>query len=130
MKSIERPRRFRVAFSFAAETRDFVEKVARILADRFGEDAILYDKFHEAEFATFDLGIRLPRLYGEQSDLIIPVISPNYDAQRWTGWEWVHIYGLLTKADGHRVMPSRFEYAQADGLSPAAGYVELDDKTP
>lgn len=125
-----KPKRFRIAFSFAGEKREFVAKVARILADRFGENKILYDKFHEAEFAVFDLGIRLPKLYGEQSDLIVPVICPNYDEKRWTGWEWVHIYGLLTKTDGHRVMPSRFEYAQADGLSPASGFIELDNKTP
>lgn len=123
-------KRFRIAFSFAGEKRDFVAKVARILADRFGEDKILYDKFHEAEFARYDLGIRLPILYGEQSDLIVPVLCPNYDAKRWTGWEWVHIYGLLTRTDGHRVMPSRFQYAVADGLSPTAAFIELDDKTP
>jgi hypothetical protein len=111
------PKRFRIAFSFAGEKREFVEKVARILARRFGEDRILYDKFHEAEFAVFNLGIRLPKLYGEQSDLIVPVICPIYDEKRWTGWEWVHIYGLLTKSDGDRVMPSRFEHAQADGLT-------------
>jgi tetratricopeptide (TPR) repeat protein len=125
-----KPKRFRIAFSFAGEKREFVAKVARILADRFGEDKILYDKFHEAEFAVFNLGIKLPKLYGEESDLIVPVLCPNYEAKRWTGWEWVHIYGLLTKADGHRVMPSRFEYAQADGLSPASGFIELDDKSP
>jgi hypothetical protein len=124
------PKRFRIAFSFAGEKRDFVEKVARLLADRFDEEAILYDKYHEAEFAIYDLGIRLPRLYGEQSDLIVPVLCPIYDVKRWTGWEWIHIYGLLTKADGHRVMPCRFEKATADGLSPAAGFIELDDKTP
>ena len=122
--------RFRVAFSFAGEKRDFVEKTARILAGHFGQNAILYDKFHEAEFAVYDLGIRLPMLYGERSDLIVPVLSPAYDAKRWTGWEWVHIYGLLTHADGHRVMPSRFGHARVDGLSPAAGFIELDDKTP
>ncbi len=123
-------KRFRVAFSFAGEKRAFVAKVARILADRFGEDAILYDKFHESEFARYDLGIYLPKLYGEQSDLIVPVLCPAYDAKRWTGWEWVHIYGLLTKVDGHRVMPSRFDRAPADGLAPTAGFMELDDKTP
>ena len=79
-------KRFRIAFSFSGEKREFVAKVARILADRFGEASILYDKFHEAEFAIFDLGIRLSKLYGEQSDLIIPVICPIYDAKRWTGW--------------------------------------------
>ena len=57
-------KRFRVAFSFAGETRRFVEKVAIILAYKFGEGAILYDKFHEAEFARYDLGIYLPKLYG------------------------------------------------------------------
>jgi tetratricopeptide (TPR) repeat protein len=123
-------KRFRIAFSFAGEKRDFVKQVADLLALRFGQDRILYDKYHEMEFAVFDLGIKLPKLYGEQSDLIVPVLCPDYDAKRWTGWEWVHIYGLLTKADGHRVIPSRFGYANADGLSPASGFIELDRKTP
>ena len=123
-------KRFRIAFSFAGEKRAFVAEVAVILAARFGETAILYDKFHEAEFARYDLGIRLPILYGEQSDLIVPVLCPRYDEKRWTGWEWVHIYGLLTKAEGHRVMPCRFELANVEGLSKAAAFIELDDKTP
>jgi tetratricopeptide (TPR) repeat protein len=124
------PKRFRIAFSFAGEKRDFVGQVAAILARQFDEEHILYDKYHEAEFARHDLGIYLPKLYGEQSDLIVPVLCPNYDVKRWTGWEWLHIYGLLTKSDGRRVMPTRFEYANADGLSEAAGFIELDDKTP
>lgn len=123
-------KRFRIAFSFAGEKREFVEQTAKLLADRFGDDAILYDKYHEAEFARHDLGIYLPQLYGKQSDLIVPVLCARYDVKRWTGWEWLHIYGLLTREDGHRVMPSRFEYAQADGLSPASGFIELDHKTP
>ena len=123
-------KRFRIAFSFAGEKREFVAEVARILADRFNEDKILYDKYHEAEFARWNLGTYLPQLYGEESELIVPMLCPRYDDKRWTGWEWIHIYGLLTKADGYRVMPCRFEHAEADGLSPAAGFIELDHKTP
>jgi len=123
-------RRFRVALSFAGEKREFVAQVALLLARRFGEAAILYDKYHEAEFARFDLGIRLPRMYGEQSDLVVPVLCPDYDRKRWTGWEWVQIYGLLTQQDAHRVMPCRFGLAEVDGLGHAAAFVELDDKTP
>ena len=118
-------KRFRIALSFAGEKRDFVARVAALLAERFGEDAILYDKYHEAEFARHDLGILLPRLYGEQSDLIVPVLCPDYDAKRWTGWEWLHIYSLLTKEDGKRVMPTRFDYAKPAGLSEAAAFIEL-----
>lgn len=123
-------KRFRIAFSFAGEKREYVAQVAALLAEKFDADKILYDEYHEAEFARHDLGIYLPMLYGEESDLIIPILCPNYDKKRWTGWEWLHIYGLLTKADGKRVMPCRFEYTNADGLSPASGYIELDHKTP
>ena len=130
MTSETSTKRFRIAFSFAGEKREFVKATAQILAKRFGEDKILYDKYHEAEFARYDLGIYLPKLYSEQSELIVPVLCENYDQKRWTGWEWVHIYGLLTKADGHRVMHSRFDYANPDGLSQVAGFIELDDKTP
>ena len=41
-------KRFRIAFSFAGEKRDYVAQVAAILAKRFGEAEILYDKYHEA----------------------------------------------------------------------------------
>ena len=44
-------RRFRIAFSFAGEKREFVAKVAAILAQSFTEDKILYDKYHKAEFS-------------------------------------------------------------------------------
>lgn len=124
------PKRFRVAFSFAGEKRDFVARVAQILAVRFGEEKILYDKFHESDFARHDLGLRLPKLYSENSDLIVPVLCPAYNEKLWTGWEWIQIFGLLNAVDGGRVMPSRFQFASVEGLSPACGFIELDDKTP
>jgi len=123
-------RRFRVAFSFAGEKRGFVEKTARVLAAHFGKEKILYDKYHEAEFARFDFGLYLPKLYREQSDLIVPVLSSRYDHKRWAGWEWAHIFGLLTKDDSHRVLPCRFDYSDADGLGSNVGFIELDNKTP
>ncbi len=123
-------KRFRIAFSFAGEKRDFVAEVAAILAKQFGEEKILYDKFHEAEFAIFNLGIRLPKLYREASDLIVVVLSPAYDQKQWTGWEWTAIYSHLTKSGGDNVMLTRFEFAQVDGLFDAAAFVELDRKTP
>ncbi len=124
-------RRFRIAFSFAGEVRDFVAKTAAILAKEFGEEAILYDKYHEAEFARWDLGTYLTKLYSHEADLIVPVFCPAYSGKSWTEREWSHIHGfLINKADGHRVMPARFQNATADGLTPASGFIELDDKTP
>src|SRR5712692_7807422 len=93
-------KRFRIAFSFAGEKRDFVAQVAAILARRFGEPAILYDKYHEAEFARYDLGIYLPKLYRDESDLVVAVLCPEYDQKPWTGWEWMAIHAQLTKKEG------------------------------
>ena len=123
-------KRFRVAFSFAGEKRDFVEQVAAIVAGRFTKAAILYDKYHEAEFARFDLGIYLPKLYRDESDLVVAVLCPDYDQKRWTGWEWMAIHAQLTKSEGSKVMLCRFARAQVDGLFENAAFAELDDRTP
>ena len=123
-------KRFRIAFSFAGEKRAYVAQVADLLADKFGQDKILYDKYHEAEFARYDLGIYLPKLYREQADLVVVVICKEYDEKLWTGWEWMAIYSQLSKREGQNIMLTRFDYEHVDGLFDPAAFVELDKKTP
>src|SRR5882762_2540160 len=123
-------RRFRIAFSFAGEKRAFVAEVAAILAGHFGEHQILYDNYHEAEFARRDLGIYLPELYHKGSDLVVVVVCPRYDEKEWTGLEWTAIHDLLKKRQDNEVMLCRFEHAEIAGLYSTSGFVELDHKTP
>ena len=123
-------KRFRVAFSFAGEKRGFVSKVAAILAGRFDEDHILYDKYHEPEFARRDLGIYLPKLYNEEADLIVIVVCADYAKKDWPGLEWIAIHDLLKKRRDSEVMLCRFDRADIEGLFSSAGFVELDRKTP
>ncbi len=85
MSSATNMKRFRIAFSFAGEKRDFVEQTVQILALRFGEEQILYDKFHEAEFANADLAFNLPSLYKNDTDLIVAVFCRDYDHKQWCG---------------------------------------------
>ena len=102
-----------------------------MLAKHFGEAAILYDKYHEAEFARHDLGIYLPKLYGEQSDLIVPVLCPDYDAK---ALDRLGMGPHLRPADQDRRVPRNalpIRSAQKRmGSAPAAGFIELDEKTP
>ena len=123
-------KRFRIAFSFAGEKRDFVKAVAALLAQQFVEDKILYDKYHEAEFARNDLGIYLPNLYNRDTNLVVVVVCPNYDVKEWTGLEWLAIHDLLQQRRREEVLLCRFARAQVDGLFGGAGFVELDQKTP
>ena len=122
-------KRFRVAVSFAGEKRNYVAKIATMLADRFGEAAILYDKFHEAEFARRDLGFYLPDLYQKESDLVIVVVCSDYNEKEWCGLEWDAIFELLKRRKNEDVMLCRFDHALVRGLYSTAGFLELDDVT-
>jgi tetratricopeptide (TPR) repeat protein len=123
-------KRFRIAFSFAGEKRDFVAKVADILALRFGHEAILYDKFHEAEFANADLAFDLPSLYKYDTDLIVSVFCKDYDKKEWCGLEWRAIFSMIKEGDTKQIMLSRFDHTDGKGLHGLAGFIELDTKTP
>lgn len=124
---MQRAKRFRIAFSFAGEKRDFVAKVAALLAQRFTEAAILYDKYHEAEFSRSDLAFYLPDLYEKEADLVVAVFCPDYDRKEWCGLEWNAIFGLLKKRKVDEVMLTRFGRVEGKGLRGLAGYTDLDD---
>lgn len=123
-------KRFRIAFSFAGEKRAYVERVAALLAERFGEAAILYDKYLEAEFARARLGRYLPKLYHEESELVVVVVCGVYSHKEWCGLEWDAILDLLKQRREGEVLLSRFDYATVEGLYSDTGFIELDDKTP
>jgi hypothetical protein len=123
-------KRFRVAFSFASEKRVFVSKVADILAQKFGKEAILYDKFHEAEFCRPKLVFHLTNLYGNHSDLVVCVFSKEYTEKEWCGLEWQAIYSLIKQKSDSSIMLSRFDKSEPEGLFGLDGFSELDEQTP
>src|SRR3974390_628014 len=120
-------KRFRIAFSFAGEKRDFVAQVAAILAERFSKDQVLYDEYHEAEFARSDLAFHLPPFYDDHSDLVVAVLCKDYERKKWPGLEWKAIYGVLMKREPKDVMLCRFDRVEGKGLFGLAGFIELDD---
>lgn len=123
-------KRFRVAFSFAGEKRGFVEQVAAILAERFGEARVLYDRYHRPEFSRSDLAFYLPDLYHDQAELIVAVFCPDYEKKEWPGLEWRAIFDLLKKRRVEEVMLTRFGRVEVPGLYSLAGYADLDHETP
>ena len=81
-------KRFRIAFSFSGDKREFVAEIAGILANQFGKDHLLYDKYHQAEFARSDLAFHLPALYHDEADLVVAVLCNDYEKKEWCGLEW------------------------------------------
>lgn len=123
-------KRFRIAFSSAGEKRDFVKETADILAKRFGEASILYDKFHKAEFANADLAFDLPALYKTDADLIATVFCADYDKKEWCGLEWRAIFSIIKEGAAKQVMLNRFDRVDGKGLHGLGSFVELTNKTP
>lgn len=126
-------KRFLIALSFASEKKTFVEKVADILAKRFGKGRILYYEYHRALFATPDLASKLPQYYCDDAELIVVVLCRDYQSKPWCGLEWNAIHGSITmtkQLQQEQVMLCHFDRVEMKDLYGRAGYLDLDLKTP
>ena len=126
-------KRFRIGLSFPGEHRPFVEQVAKHLADRVSRDRVLYDKFHEAEFAQPDLDIYLPNLYRTECELIAIFLCAEYAKKRWCRLEWRFIRQLIATADASRIMFLSFDNIGAVpeiGILDGDGYVSVANRDP
>ena len=103
------PRRFDIALSFQGEQRDYVKEVAALLASTFSEGRVLYEHFHDAEFARLDLNTYLSALYRKDSELIVIFLCPEYAAKLWCRLEWRHISQLIVTVDAQRIMFLSFD---------------------
>tara|TARA_R110002072_G_scaffold302710_2_gene487702 strand:+ start:244360 stop:246594 length:2235 start_codon:yes stop_codon:yes gene_type:complete len=124
------PRRFRVALSFPRGQREYVKQVADALAERFDQDAVLYDRYHTAEFADANLTFDLPDLYRKESDLIVVVLCGEYVEREWCGLEWRAIYSHIKEGNSKQVMLFRADDAEIPGLHDLEGFIPIDDVTP
>ena len=121
-------RRFDVALSFPGEHRDYVEQVAGHLAAILGQERVLYDQYHDAEFARTDLDVYLPNLYRTQSELIVLFLCPQYAAKRWCGLECRFIRQLIGTPEAKRIMFLSFgrtgDYSEF-GILSGDGYIDI-----
>ena len=123
--SLQPKRRFRIALSFPGEHRTRVENIATALADRFGRDQILYDRWHAAEFNRPNLDVYLPTLYHDHSDLIAIFLCQAFNAKEWCGLEWRACRDLLKLKQDDRLMFFRLDDADIPGLYSIDGYQDI-----
>ena len=125
------PRRFSVALSFAGEHRAFVEPVAACLASTLGEERVLYDRYHDAEFARLDLDVYLPNLYRTQSELLVLFLCAEYATKRWCRLEWRFMRQLVATLESERIMLLSIGDAgdlSQLGILAGDGYIDIGDR--
>ena len=64
----------------------------------------------------------LPKLYHDESDLVVVVICADYAQKEWPGLEWDAVFDLLKQRKEAEVMLCRFDHATVEGLFSDAGY--------
>ena len=121
-------KRFRIALSFPGAKREFVAAVAELLAAEVGRERVLYDKWHEAEFARPRLAEHLPPLYRERSELIAVFLCADYRNSEWCGLEWDAILDLIKKRKDDAIMLLRFDDTEIAGLYSTHGYVRIAER--
>jgi hypothetical protein len=122
--------RFNVALSFPGEHRARVERIAQILAAKIGSERVLYDEWHRAEFARPNLDVYLPKLYHEESLLLVFFLCGQYAKKEWCGLEWRAGRDLLKKNQDDRLMFLRLDDADIPGLYSGDGYLDIDGMPP
>jgi len=122
-------RRFRVALSFPGEHRARVKAIAELLGKQLGERHVLYDQWHQAEFARPNLDIYLPRLYHDASDLIVFFFCAAYSQKEWCGLEWRAGRDLLKGKQDDRLMFLKLDKADIEGLYSIDGYIRIEEFT-
>ena len=125
--------RFAIGLSFPGEKREIVEEIATSLAAHCERERILYDKFHEAEFAQPDLDVYLPNLYRTQCELIVLFLCAEYATKRWCKLEWRYIRQLIATTEQHRIMLLSFDNIGAVpeiGILDGDGYAFIGKRTP
>jgi hypothetical protein len=122
-------KRFKVALSFPGEHRSYVAQVAGFLSDSLRQDRVLYDKYHEGEFARANLDAYLQGLYRDQSELVVVFLSKHYDEKQWCGVEWRALRDLLKDRQDASLLFLRFDMAKIPGLFSIDGYIWIGERT-
>src|SRR5262249_18631370 len=124
-------KRFAVAFSFAGEQNEYVERVWKGL--RYGglsRRSIFYHKKFEGELSRLNLDVYLQDIYANQTELLVVFLSAEYATKEWTGLEWRVVREIIKQKEAHAVMPIRFDDTHITGLFSIDGYISAQGREP
>ncbi len=122
--------RFKVAFSFPGELRDFVREVVARVKDGLTGESVFYDDDFVAQLARPNLDNLLQAVYLNNSDLLVVFLSADYERKMWCGVEWRAIRAVINNKADESVMLVRADDAAIPGIFPQDGYIDMSRFTP
>ena len=123
-------KRFAVGLSFPGAYRSRAKAIADYLSEVFTKDRILYDFYHEAEFARPDLDTYLQDLYLNQTELVVIFICNAYNEREWCGVEWRALRSRMNAKNKQSLMFLKLDEGMPDGyFGNVDGSVDITKKS-
>ncbi|HHQ4630056.1 TIR domain-containing protein [Aeromonas hydrophila] len=117
--------KFKVAFSFPGELREYVEQVSNAVKLVLPAGSVFYDNDFVAQLARPNLDTLLQTVYLKNSDLIVVFLSSDYEKKMWCGIEWRAVRSFINSRNDETVMFFRADDASIPGVFAHDGYVDM-----
>jgi hypothetical protein len=122
--------KFKVAFSFPGELREYVEQVSNAIKSDLLAGSVFYDNDFVAQLARPNLDTLLQTVYLKNSDLIVVFLSKDYEKKMWCGIEWRAVRSFINSRSDETVMFFRADDASIPGVFAHDGYVDMEKFPP
>lgn len=117
-----------VAFSFASEDRENVEKLADELKKKGVK--VFYDKYYKAELWGKDLSDHFKKIYGgKTSKYVIIFISKHYAIKNWTHFEFEIAMEEAKKRKEEYILPIRLDKTIIQGISRTIAIINFYEES-
>lgn len=113
---------FDVALSFAAEDRQYVQRVAEMLKGR--QLRVFYDEYMSAHLWGTDLYVVLDDVYRKRARFALVFVSASYVSKPWTRHERRSIQARALEDLNTYVLPVRLDNSELPGFPPTIGYFD------
>lgn len=117
------PDKFLVAFAFAGKYRELVRAIADEVEKALGESNVFLDEWYEHYLAGDDADLKLQKIYGDQSVLVVVCVSEYYGGNSWTRAEHRAIRARRMRASAagnsggkFEILPIRVGDGDIDGI--------------
>ena len=114
-----------IAFSFAGEDRQTVERVANRLKQQ--NVSVFYDRDKQAQVWGENLQEYLTEVYLKQARFCVMFISRAYAEKMWTRHERRAAMARALKEKRAYILPIRLDRTELEGLLPSVGYITFSD---
>lgn len=122
-------RKYHVAFSFAGEDREYVEKVLSYLKKN-STLRVFYDKDNETHLWGKNLLEVFQDIYTREAHFVVMFVSANYVRKVFPKQERRYAMDRALESEEEYILLAKFDDTEIPGISPSTSYIDLRECLP